>query len=429
MIGLSALLVVVLVGLGIPVAAALFYLAIILGDLYAFMPPLPSLGDIAWSSATEFLFVSIPMFILMGEILLRAGLAEDMYRALAPVLSRVPGGLMHTNIASCAVFAATSGSSVATAATIGTIAMPNMERHRYNAPLFLGSIAAGGTLGILIPPSINMIIYGVLSDVSVGDLYLAGLVPGLLLAALFSLAVWGICVLRPEFGGEKVAHSEASRALLRSLLPMALLFFLVVGSIYAGLATPTEAAALGVLGALALAAARGRLQLRALIAAFEGTIRTTCMVMLIVLAAYFLNFVMVNIGLTRAVVAYVDGLDLPPLVVMLAIIALYIALGCFMDTLSLMIATTPLVVPIVVAIGYDPLWFGILFMILIEAALITPPVGMNLFVVQAVRGGGAFREVAVGSLPFLGAMFAMIGLLIAAPGLALFLPSLLKGGG
>lgn len=427
MIGVATGLLLLLVGLGIPVAAALFFLGVLLGDLYAFLPPLPALGDIAWSTSTEFLLISVPLFILMGELLLRAGLAADMYRALAPLLARIPGGLMHTNIASCALFAATSGSSVATAATIGTVAMPNMDRYGYGRSLFLGSIAAGGTLGILIPPSINMILYGVLAEVSVGDLYLAALIPGILLTLLFSATVVIACLLRPALGGQH-ADFGAGPGLLRALLPIAALFLLVVGSIYAGLATPTEAAALGLLGALALAAARRVLTLRMLLGAFEGAMKTTAMVMLIVLAAYFLNFVMVNIGLTRAVVGFVQDLGWPPLSVLLAIVLLYLALGCFMDTLSLMIATTPIVVPIVVALGYDPVWFGVLFMILIEAALITPPVGMNLFVVQAVRGGGEFREVALGALPFLLAMLAMIALLIAAPQLALFLPALARAG-
>jgi len=426
MIGVATALLLLLLGLGIPVASALFFLGIILGDLYAFLPPLPALGDIAWSTSTEFLLISVPLFILMGEVLLRAGIAEDMYRALAPLLARVPGGLMHTNIASCALFAATSGSSVATAATVGTVALPNMERYGYGRGLFLGSIAAGGTLGILIPPSINMILYGVLADVSVGDLYLAALIPGLLLAALFSGTVVIACLLRPALGGRDIPR-EAAPHLVRALAPIAALFLLVVGSIYAGLATPTEAAALGLLGALALAAARRALSVRALLAAFEGTMKTTAMVMLIVLAAYFLNFVMVNIGLTNAVVGVVRDLGWSPLAVLLAIIALYLVLGCFMDTLSLMIATTPIVVPIVVAVGYDPVWFGVLFMILIEAALITPPVGMNLFVVQAIRGGGEFREVALGAMPFLLAMIAMIGLLIVLPQLAMLLPTLARG--
>ncbi len=300
MIAVATALLLLLVGLGMPVAAALFLLALLLGDLYAFLPPLPALGDIAWSTSTEFLLVSVPLFILMGEVLLRSGLAEEMYRALAPLLARVPGGLMHTNIASCALFAATSGSSVATAATIGTVAMPNMERYGYGRGLFLGSIAAGGTLGILIPPSINMILYGVLAEVSVSALYLAALLPGVLLALLFSATVLVACVWRPALGGTPLPVGRP-RGLARALLPVLLLFLLVVGSIYAGLATPTEAAALGLLGALALAAICGVLSLRLLQAVLrrhdahhrDGDADRA--------GGYFLNFVMVNIGLTQAV--------------------------------------------------------------------------------------------------------------------------------
>lgn len=426
MIAVGAATLVGLLGMGLPVAVALGLLAVVLGETYGFLSPLPAMGDILWGASTDFLLTSVPMFILMGEILLRSGVAASMYEGIDPYVSRIPGRLMHTNIASCALFAATSGSSVATAATISTLAVPNMRRYGYDQPLFLGSLAAGGTLGILIPPSINMILYGVLADVGVGDLYLAGMIPGLMMAALFSGMILLRCLIDPSLVGQGGPRSTISLAGLRGLLPIFGLFFLVVGSIYAGLATPTEAAALGLLGSLALAFFRRRLDGAVLREAFEGTARTTAMVMLIVLAAYFLNFVMVNIGLTKAVTGLVADLNAPPLAVLLAVVALYLMLGCFMDTLSMMIATTPLVVPIMVQAGFDPLWFGIVFIILIEAALITPPVGMNLFVVQSVRGGGAFRDVAVGSLPFLAMMIAMIALLTLWPGLALWLPAAFK---
>ncbi|PPD15675.1 MAG: hypothetical protein CTY25_05040 [Methylobacterium sp.] len=427
MTAVATSLLVVLLAVGLPVGVALGILAVILGNLYAFISPLPALGDVMWGASTDFLLTAVPMFILMGEILLRSGAASRMYEAVDPWVSRIPGGLMHTNIASCALFAATSGSSVATAATISTLAVPSMRRYGYNPPLFLGSLAAGGTLGILIPPSINMIIYGVLADVSVSDLYLAGVIPGLAMAGLFSLVVLALCLARPGLAGERRDRQPASLRGLSGLLPILFLFALVVGSIYAGLATPTEAAALGLIGALVIAMGRRQLSWALLRGAFEGTARTTAMVMFIVLAAYFLNFVMVNIGLTTAVTALVADLQVPPLVVLLAIVVLYLVLGCFMDTLSMMIATTPIVVPIVVQAGFDPLWFGIVFVILIEAALITPPVGMNLFIVQSVRGEGVFRDVVIGSLPFLAMMLVMIGLLVIWPGLALWLPSLWKG--
>ena len=425
MIATAAAVLAVLVALALPVAAALAILAVVLNEVYAFFPLLPALGDVLWGASNEFVLVAVPMFILMGEILLRAGIAREMYDGVEAWVGRAPGGLMHANIASCTLFAATSGSSVATAATIGTVSIPNMTRLGYAPSLYLGSIAAGGTLGILIPPSINMIIYGVLAEVSIPQLYLAGLIPGVLLAVLFSVAIAVACMVRPGLDGGRTGADWAARWRgLRALAPPLGLFLVVVGSIYAGFATPTEAAALGVVAALALAAARGALTAPALWSALEGTMRTTAMVMLIVLAAFFLNFVMVSIGLTNAITGAVQGLDLSPTSVLLMIVAVYLVLGCFMETLSLMIATTPVVAPIVAGLGYDLVWFGVLFMILIEAALITPPIGVNLFVVQGVRGEarGPIREVMLGALPFLAMMIAMILLLIAVPGLALLLP-------
>jgi len=429
MIGAAAALLLALLALALPVGVALALLGVTMAEIYSFFPLLPAAGEILWSASTEFVLVAVPMFVLMGEILLRSGVAQDMYRALDVWVNRIPGGLMHTNIASCTLFSATSGSSVATAATIGTVAIPNMGRLGYGAPLYLGSLAAGGTLGILIPPSINMILYGVLAEVSITQLYLAALLPGLALAGLFSGTILLACLLRPGIDGDSARASWAER--LRFLPGLAAplgLFAVVVGSIYAGFATPTEAAALGVVATLAIAAARGRLTPAMLGEALEGAMRTTAMIMLIVLAAFFLNFVMVSIGLTGAVTDAVRGLDLAPLTVLLAIVAIYILLGCFMETLSLMIATTPVVAPIVAALGFDLVWFGVVFMILIEAALITPPIGVNLFVVQSVRKGaapGPVADVMLGALPFVAAMLAMIGLLIAAPGLALWLPAAL----
>jgi tripartite ATP-independent transporter DctM subunit len=270
-----------------------------------------------------------------------------------------------------------------------------------------------------------MILYGVLAEVSITQLYLAGLIPGVLLAVLFSVAIAVACMVRPSLDGGRTGADWAARWRgLRALAPPLGLFLVVVGSIYAGFATPTEAAALGVVASLGLAAARRGLSSASLWAALEGTMRTTAMVMLIVLAAFFLNFVMVSIGLTNAITGAVQGLDLSPTSVILLIVVVYLVLGCFMETLSLMIATTPVVAPIVAGLGYDLVWFGVLFMILIEAALITPPIGVNLFVVQGVRGEarGPIREVMLGALPFLAMMIAMILLLIAVPGLALLLP-------
>lgn len=425
MLGTTLTVLLVLIALSVPIAAVLGVLALSLGHFFSVMPLHLALGDVMWENSIEFLLIAIPLFILMGEILLRSGIAERMYSALAQWLSWLPGGLMHSNVGSCALFAATSGSSVATAATIGTVALPEVDRHRYNERLFVGTLAAGGTLGILIPPSINLIIYGLLTDTSVPQLYLAGFVPGLLLAVLFMVTVVVACLFRRGWGGTPIETSWAMRVRsLVHLLPPLGIFLVVVGSIYAGLATPTEAASLGVVASLALAAFARSLNLEMLRRAVEGTMRTTAMVMLIILAAIFLNFVLAAIGLTQALSQFVLELGLTPMQTLLAVIAFYLVLGCFMETLSMLLTTTPLIVPIIVSLGFDPVWFGILMMVMLETALITPPIGVNLYVVQGVRGRGSMNDVITGTLPFVATMFVMIALLVLFPGLALWLPEL-----
>jgi C4-dicarboxylate transporter, DctM subunit len=419
----TAFILLVLIALSVPVAAALGVLGLALNHFYSFMPLHLALGDVAWQNSVEYLLMAIPLFVLMGEILLRAGIAQRMYAAVTAWISWLPGGLMHANIGSCALFAATSGSSVATAATIGTVAIPEVRRRRYNERLFLGTLAAGGTLGILIPPSINLIIYGLLTDTSVPQLYLAGFLPGLILALLFMGMVIVACVVRREWAGvrEQTDWGRRIRS-LPDLIPPLLLFIVVIGSIYAGLATPTEAASLGVVASLALAAFKRTLSLSMLRVAVEGTMRTTAMIMLIIVAAVFLNFILAAIGLTRELASFLDGLGLGPMGTLLVIILFYIVLGCFMETLSMLITTTPLIAPIVFALGYDPVWFGILLMVLLETALITPPIGVNLYVVQGVRGRGSINDVILGSLPFVLTMFVMVALLVMFPGIALWLP-------
>jgi len=423
MIATAIILLLVLVGLSLPVGAALGVLGLALDPLFSMLPLSRAMGELAWSTGNEFLLVAIPLFILLGEILLRAGFAERMYHAMAQWLSWLPGGLMHANIGASTLFAATSGSSVATAATVATVAIPQIKRYRYNEPLFLGSIAAGGTLGILIPPSINLVIYGVLTNSSVPKLYLAGIIPGFLLALLFMVVVGVACSVKPEWGGHRIKASWGERiAGLQHLLPPLAIFLMVVGSIYAGLATPTEAAALGVLGALVLAAFFRKLTFRMLRDAVEGTMKSTAMIMLIVIAASFLNFIMSAIGLTDAMTQKIVGLGLSPGWMLLVVVIFYVILGCFMETLSMMIVTIPLVAPIMTQLGYDPIWLGIVIIVLVETALITPPVGLNLFVVHSLRKSGSMNAVIVGALPFVGALFAIIALLAVFPDLALWLP-------
>ncbi|MGH6608679.1 MAG: TRAP transporter large permease, partial [Burkholderiaceae bacterium] len=359
MIAFALIALLVLMALAIPVAASLGVLGLLLDQVYGFLPLTKGSGEVAWSSSNEFLLVSLPLFIMLGETLLRSGLAEKMYGALVKWLSWLPGGLMHSNIAACALFAATSGSSVATAATVGTVALPQARRFGYNESLFLGTLAAGGTLGILIPPSINMIIYAVLTNTSVPKLYLAGLIHGILLSMLFMLIVLAACLAKPEWAGARMQSSlREMLAGLTHLLPPLGIFLVVVGSIYAGIATPTEAASLGVLAGFALAAWTRRLSWQMLGEVLEGTMRSTAMVMLIIVAAYFLNFVMSAIGLTTALTSFIQGLGLERWEMLAAVILFYLVLGCFMETLSMMITTIPIIAPVMFNLGFDPVWFG-----------------------------------------------------------------------
>jgi C4-dicarboxylate transporter, DctM subunit len=423
MIPVTLIALLVLMALAIPVAASMGVLALFLEAIYSPLPLVRAMGEVAWSSSNEFLLVSVPLFILLGEILLRSGFAERMYGSLIHWVSWLPGGLMHSNIAACALFAATSGSSVATAATVGTVALPQVRRFGYNERLFLGTLAAGGTLGILIPPSINMIIYAVLTNTSVPKLYLAGMIPGAVLSLLFMLTVVLLCWWRPAWGGKRVTATWRERfAGLVHLLPPLCIFLVVVGSIYAGIATPTEAASLGVVAALGLAAWKRRLTLQMLREAVEGTMRSTAMVMLIFVAAYFLNFVISAIGLTTLLTDFIEHLGLSPGWMLFAVIVFYVILGCFMETLSMMITTIPIIAPVMFKLGFDPVWFGILIILLIETALVTPPVGLNLFVVQNLRKSGSLNDVILGTLPFVITLFAMLALLSIAPGLATWLP-------
>lgn len=423
MISTALTLLLVLIGVSIPVGAALGILGLILDPMFSMLPLTRAIGEISWGTNNEFLLVAIPLFILLGEILLRSGFAEKMYGAMSLWLSWLPGGLMHANIGASTLFSATSGSSVATAATVGTVAIPQIKKYGYNESLFLGSLAAGGTLGILIPPSINLVIYGVLTNSSVPKLYLAGIIPGLGLALLFMLTVVGACIAKPKWGGHKIQATWGQRiASLLHLGPPMGIFLLVVGSIYAGLATPSEAAALGVLGALILAACFGRLTFPMLRDAIEGTMKSTAMIMLIVIAASFLNFVLAATGITDAMTQTITGLGLSPGWMMVILVVFYLVLGCFMETLSMMITTIPIVAPIMIAMGYDPIWLGIVIIVLVEAALITPPVGLNLFVVQSLRKSGSMTDVIVGSLPFVLVMFVLLALLVFFPDIALWLP-------
>lgn len=414
----------VLLSLSIPVGIVLFLLAFGIDHFFSPFPLMRGLGQVIWSSSNSATLIAIPFFVLLGEVLVRSGVARRTYAALDAWVSWLPGGLIHANIATATLFSATSGSSVATAATVASVAMPQAEKLGYDAKLFSGAIAAGGTLGIMIPPSINLIVYGFLTETSIPKLFLAGLVPGLLLALLFMVATAIVCGIKPALGGPGTKVSWSRRiSSLKDLLPLLGLFGAIVGSIYAGWATPTEAAAVGVGISFIIAGTQKALSREMLIESLKGTVRTTALIMLVVIGAYVLNFVLTAAGVSRALQDLLQNLGLGATGTLLVIVLIYIVLGFFIETLSLMVATIPIVVPVIMQLGYDPLWFGILMILLVEMALITPPVGLNLYVVQATRKNGSFTDVMIGAAPYAVAMLAMAGLLILFPAIALFLPS------
>ncbi|WP_449285405.1 TRAP transporter large permease [Marinobacter sp. PE14] len=427
MIIASILTLLVLLFLSVPVAATLIILALTIDSFFSPFPLYLAFGDVLWSASDSFLLIAIPLFVLLGELLVRSGVAKNTYMALESWLSWLPGGLLHANIGTATLFSATSGSSVATSATVGTVALPQAKLLGYDSRLFTGSIAAGGTLGIMIPPSINLIVYGFITETSIPKLFAGSLIPGLILALIFVIGTAIICSMRPSLGGPKRRHTWSDRIKgLIELFPVLSLFLIVVGSIYAGWATPTEAAAVGVAGALGLAAFFRSLSIKMLLEALEGTMKTTGMIMLIIVASYFLNFVLASSGVTREISSFITTSGMEPFTTLLLIIALYVVLGFFLETLSLMVITLPMVAPVIISLGYDPIWFGVLVILLIEMALITPPVGLNLYVVQGVRKEGSLNDVMIGAAPYVLMMIIMGILLIAFPDIALFLPRVLE---
>lgn len=408
----------------IPVAVALVMVAFTLGWAFSDFPFYAAIGDVLWSNSNNYTLLAIPLFILIGELLVRCGSAGRAYSIMEAWLSWLPGGLFHANIGASVLFSATTGSSVATAATISTIALPECRRLNYHEGLFCGAIAAGGTLGILIPPSISLIIYGILTETSIPRLFAAGLLPGLLLAIGFSLITISLVILKPGIAGNRrKTYSWGERWLgLLQLTPLILLFVVMVGSIYAGIATPTEAAAVGLLAALLIAFSSRGFGFRHLLDAILSSFRTTGMIMLIVLASYCLNYVLSIIGISGKIEALFLDLNMSPLATLMTVALVYLLLGFFIETLSLMVLTLPILAPIVFAQGFDKVWFGVIVILLIEMALITPPVGLNLFVVQSTRNRGSIIDVIYGAVPYIIAMALMLVLLIIFPGIALYLP-------
>lgn len=422
---------------GLYVAVALGLIGIILMHFFSDRPLWDMLGQIAWNTNSSFVLVAVPLFIMMGEILVRSGISERMYRTMSYWLGPLPGGLLHSNIASCAIFAAVSGSSAATAATIGSVSMPAFRARGYSDRLVAGSLAAGGTLGILIPPSILFIIYGVLVEESIGRLYMAGFIPGFLLSAVFMLIIAVIALISPTTAPREVAPALRVRLLsLLAMLPMFILMFVVLGTIYLGIATPTEAAAFGVVAALILAALERQLNYQMVREVVLATVRSSCMIMLIVTGAFIMSFALAILGVPAQVTQWVAGMQLTPVMLVIFLVIFYIILGTFMESLSMMVTTIPIVLPALKAAGVDLVWFGVIMVILVEAALISPPEGINLYVIQGIRRSvsseagletGTMMDLWIGVLPFMLGMFIVIALLLMFPDLALWLPNLMKG--
>jgi C4-dicarboxylate transporter DctM subunit len=408
----------------VPVAVTLAAAGLIGGLAMIGAPMIQSLGSVIWGVQNENSLTAIPLFILLGELLLRTGLADRMYGALAVWVGRLPGGLMHTNIASCALFAATCGSSVATSATIGTVALPTMRERGYPMGPTLGSLAAGGTLGILIPPSVAMLVYGSITNNSVGKLFIAGVIPGLLLSALFM--VW---IFLDSLRRNGTARAETpiplteKLKLSRHLIPPFMIFGVVMGSIYTGVATPTESAALGVLMALILGAFARSLNWAALNQAFRNTASLTGMISLIIAAAFILNVTLNALDVPQMLSRAVTSIGVTPTSFIMMLIVFYIILGMFLEVLSMQVTTIPIVYPIAVALGIDPIWFGVFIVLVSEIALITPPVGMNLYVVQGVRtDGGPIGDVISGIWPYVIILILFTVLIWFVPEIVTWLP-------
>ncbi len=413
--------------LGIPISPVMAILGLI-GGLLAFgFPFMNSIGNVVWGVHNSFILTAVPLFILMGEILLRSGVADKMYESLAKWMNWLPGNLLLTNIGCCALFSATTGSSVACAATVGTVALPTLNERGFSKKLSLGSLAAGGTMGILIPPSIALIIYGSLTSNSISQLFVAGVIPGIVLTLSFIVYLMLASVWIKNTGIVPVTWAERFRA-LPAMLPPLFIFFIVMGSIYFGFATPTESAALGIMVSLFFAWLAGKLSFAMLHKCFLNTAQLTGMIILIITAAFILNLTLSLLGIAEMLTREVMSFNLSLIQLTMVMVLFYIVLGMFLDVLSIQVATIPIAYPIMTAAGADPIWFGIFIVLMSEVAMITPPMGMNLFVIQGVRQDkGPLSDVIWGALPFALIMLAFTMVIIFVPELVTWLPDKMRG--
>jgi C4-dicarboxylate transporter DctM subunit len=422
----------VLIFAGVPVAFALGLVGV--GSIYlGFGPALaPALANVTWDGLATFVLASIPLFIFMGYLLFETTLSVRVYDGIYPLLERLlPGGLLHSNIVVGAIFAACSGSSMANTATIGAVAIPEMERRGYERSIAAGSVSAGGTLGILIPPSITLIVYGAMTDMSVGKLFIGGVIPGLILTIMYMATIAIKLKLQPHLAPPKTPEKKSWGTLLLGLsgiLPVLVLIIGIMGSIYLGVATPTEAAGIGCAVSFILAACYRLLTWDALKRSIAGAVRTSSMLLCIFLGAKLMGIYLSNAGIPAQLAKKVVSLGLPPLAVFMLVFVFYLMLGMLMDSLAAMVMTLPITFPVVMALGFDPIWYGVIMTMFCEAGLITPPVGMNLFILQGLSPDYSSAQIIKGCMTFFWSLLLVIFLVIAFPSLITFLPQTMIGG-
>lgn len=391
---------------------------------------LNGLGLVSWGSMDSYTLTAIPLFILMAEFIQRSGLGYRVYGGLAKLVGRVPGGLLQTNIVGCAMFAAVSGSSIATAASIGNVALPQLMSRGYDRKLSAGSLAAGGTLGILVPPSIAMIVYGTFTETSVAKLFMAGIVPGVVLTLMFMTYIAVHAILKPSIAPRQVAEEGQPvhmLGVLLDILPFLVLIFGILGAIYTGLATPTEAAALGCLFSIVICRICGDLTVPVFVDALRRSVLVVGNILFITYAAFIFSYAMSFGGVGERVTEFIVGLNLNRAEFFVALIVLYTVLGALVESLGMIVITVPLLYPVLATYGIDPIWFGVIVVVFIELGQITPPIGINLFVIQSVWRGN-ISEVVAGTIPFHLIMFVLLGMLLVWPDLALWLPRAMSGG-
>jgi len=409
--------------LGVPIALAMAFTGV--AGLWLVEGPQATLAQAAlipWEHGRDFVFVTVPLFVLMGQLFFHAGLAGDLYDGLRKWVGRVPGGMAIASVLACGGFGAVTGSSIATVATMGTIVMPEMRRYHYNARLATGALAASGTLGILIPPSLIFIFYGVMTETSIGALFIAGIVPGILTALMFSGLILARCLIDPALGpkGPPASWRERLESVAK-LGPVTALFVLIIGGIYAGIFTPTEAAGVGCVGVLVMATAQRKLNAAAIAAALRSTALIGAMIFAIIIGGYLVARFLAVTGVTDFLVEAIIAANLSRLGLLLILIALYFVLGAMLDVFGMLVLTIPFVFPVVTEIGIDPVWFGVFVVIMAELALITPPIGANVFIMRRVAPDVPMEEIFLGVFPFVLGELGVLALLILFPDLALWL--------